>query len=202
MKRRKIGRLKNKSLRKKKLLKSHSKQNKIVLKIPTMISVWVQNPIFKIENKEEENYSDDFDTPTSKRRHSRKSSRVKSKRYKPVSNNYQTVDNSKNKGSRKELKITESNINANVHIPSQAVQKPIVKNLQRKKLVKRNNQLLEWAITQLRKSKEYQTISILDDKTKGEFSEYQTKASMKINEKSKPLISSLNNDVRNHSFYF
>ncbi|CAI2359215.1 unnamed protein product [Moneuplotes crassus] len=174
--------VKKKSARRNKLVKSQSKQ-KIVLKIPTMISVCMEKPILNIEKSQKsEKLSDSSENSDSLKLKLRKN-----KRYSKMRKNMSKIEKIARKVSRQQLKIKERNVNQSVQIPAQAAQNPLVKNSYKTKNIRRNGPLIECALSQLRRSKEYQTLDISKDGRRDSNLDYKTKNSMMIDQKTNAM---------------
>jgi hypothetical protein len=144
-----------KSIKNKRIYRSESKQ-KIVLKIPTMISVTVDNMNLRIRD-ESDSESGDWGAGYKRKRKTKlqsirgsknisKTCIISSKPYKET-RSYQ---------SRKELKILESKTSENIILPKQLIKKPIFKNVgYKKKKYKRS--IIEHASDQFKNSKELRT---------------------------------------------
>ena len=115
------------------------------------------------ETEEDMNSSTDSETQN-RSEFNKKRLRSKNKRYKKMHQNLLKIEKSRNKASRQELKIRESNVSDSIVLPKELTHKPMFQNFKpmRKKYLRGDN-ARDAAITQLRKSKELHSINMSDD---------------------------------------
>jgi hypothetical protein len=140
---------KKKITKQKRIYRSEFKQ-KIVLKIPTMISVTVDKMDLRIRDESDSESGDWGAGYKHKRRN-----KLQCKRLKNMQHQLQTLHKTRNYQSRKELKILENKTSENIVLPKQLMQKPVFKNVGYKKEYKIS--MIELAADQFKNSKELRT---------------------------------------------